>query len=99
AVVRHFMPVSQQRLTRARMTLDGKSWHEPGRANAVGLEQSKNPLRADKAELPARERRRARHAAGVEPKLRVEVEAQAAEVARPLALPERGHACKRHSIV
>src|SRR5262249_27246229 len=69
------------------------------RANAVGLEQGQDALRADKAELPARERRRARHAAGDESRLGVEVEAQADDVARHLALPRRGHACNRHSIV
>src|SRR5215472_15321576 len=93
------MPVGQQSLAGARMALDGKSRHEPGRANPVRLEQSKDALRADEAELPARERRRARHAAGDETRLRVEVEAQADDVARHLALRERGHPCERHSIV
>ena len=74
-------------LTGARMALDRKAWNEPGGADAVRLEQSKNALRAEKPELPARERGRAGHAAGDEPGLRVEVEGQTDDVARHPALP------------
>src|SRR5258708_1104778 len=74
-------------LTGARMALDRKAWNEPGGADAVRLEQSEDALRAEKPELPARERGRAGHAAGDEPRLRIEVEAQTDDVTRHPALP------------
>ena len=87
AVMRDFMAVAHDRLARAWMALDGEARNEPGGADAVRLEQSEDALRANKAELAARERRRAGHTAGDEPGLRVEVEAQADDVARHPALP------------
>src|SRR5260370_24570385 len=87
AVVRHFMAVPHDCLTGARMALDRKAWNEPGGADAVRLEQSEDALRAEKPELPARERGRAGHAAGDEPGLRIDVEGQTDEAARHTALP------------
>ena len=99
AVVRHFVGVPHHRLAGAGMALDGEARNEPGRANAERLQQRQDAPRAEQTELPARERRRARHAAGNEPRLRVEIEGQADDVAGHLALPERGHGRDRHSIV
>src|SRR5207247_3568439 len=87
AVMRDLMAVAHDRLAGARMARDGEARNEPGGADPVRLEQSENALRANKAELAARERRRADHTAGDEPGLRVEVEAQADDVARHPALP------------
>ena len=79
------MAIPHDRLAGARMALDGKSRNEPGGTHTVRLEQGEDALRSHKAELAARERRRARHAAGNEARLRVEVEGEANDVARHLA--------------
>src|SRR6185312_11694207 len=99
AVMRHLVPVLHHRLTGAGVALDGKSRDEPSGADTGGFEQGQDAPRADEAELPARERRRGRHATGDEARLGIEVEGQAHDVAGHLCLPERGHGCNRHSIV
>src|SRR5438477_9353029 len=89
AVMRDFMAGRDHGLAGAGMALDGEARDEPCRAYAKALEQVENAARADKAKFPARQCRRRGHAARDEARLRVEIEAQADNVARHAASPGR----------
>ena len=81
AVMRHLVAVAHDLGAGGGMALDGKSRDEPGRAQPAGFQQRENAPGADEAKFSARQRRRRRHAARDEARLRVEIERETDDVA------------------
>jgi len=89
AVVADLVAIGEDGFAFSRVAFDGEPWHEPGAADPHAVEEVQDPMRGQRAEFAARQGRGRGHAPCDKPRLRVEVVAEADDVARHARAPGR----------